>query len=454
MIELPRVTRSYVVFGLLFLASMALAIREYVLSSPNRGQPDEWMRVLLVSDYEQPSEIRWSTGLDIDTWNVDDTVAFGRELLDSPDASPIAAVIASADEYGFGFLLLDLREDWDLSTLGVEAPRGSRYAAIGIGDVAREGTRVSFGAPMTGPFEYLPESNPIKYASEGIDEVAIRLALFEHPDLRALFTENMDGPLPERSRWRIERYGSHEQRRGVLQAQQRRLAEVDELWPSEPMPGNLAARWEHVRAVPVLGGVIIESFPIWLDVVDTVHSAQLHSAELGELAFVPNEALMVGLDSIDARRPCVGLRERASGAAERGHPSREVEARESNLGVSPDGRLLVVHRGTASGYMDVYRIVSASPDACELEWLRSAVPDTRGRLEPSNSGELSSAYSGLWWLGDSLLVALGESEVEAAVMLSRTDGEPRSTLGWLFTRTDRSRLRPTARERCTPRSIR
>jgi hypothetical protein len=446
--ELPRATRSYVVLGLLFVVALALAYREHARSSDDSGKPDEWTRVLRVIGGiggERP-RIGGCPGFRVDTQALDDVTAAGRALLDDPDASPLAAAIAYADEQGYGFLLLDLRDDWDLSNLAVAAPPASMYAVIGIGDVAWQGTRVSFGAPVTGPFEYFEPP---------IDEIAVQLALFEHPDLRALYHTWMDGPVVQRNRWALDKHnGNYEHERSILQTNQRQLAEVDELWPSEPMPGTLAGRWEHVRAVPVVGGIVIEILPMWLDMSRSVRVSNLRSADVGELAFIPNEALVAGVDPIAARRPCVGLRDRA--------PTKRVQGRlesdERNLDVSPDGRTLALRRGPASsGLVDIYRFSSDSPDACALEWAKTAVPPPYGVPRPSNSGSLSWVYStdqvwwwhegvshrlayagvapdsGALWVSDNLLAALGEVAIDtpedrnrsrakqAAIMLLKTD---------------------------------
>jgi hypothetical protein len=443
--ELPRATRSYVVLGLLFVVALALAYREHVRSSVDLVKRNDWTRVLRVIGGERP-RVGDCPGFRVDTQQLDEVTVAGRELLGDPEASPLAAAIAYADERGYGFLLLDLRDDWDLSSFASAAPPGSMYAAIGIGDVAREGSPINFGAPVTGPVEYFhPE----------IDDIAIQLALLTHPNLRSAYGEHIGSAVVYRSSWAIlKRRDSYEHERRILQTNQRDLAEVDELWPSEPMPGDLADRWEHVRAVAVAGGVVIEILPIWLDMSRSVHAAKLRSAEVGELAFVPNEALVAGADLIAARRPCVGLRDRT--------PTKRVQGRlesdERNLDVSPDGRTLALRRGPASsGLVDIYRVISDSPEACALERTKTAVPPPYGVPRPSNSGSLSWVYStdqvwwwhegiphrlayagvapdsGSWWVSDDLLAALGEVAIdtpedrnrsrakEAAIMLLKTD---------------------------------
>jgi hypothetical protein len=452
--ELPRATRSFVVLGLFMMAALALAVREYMRSSDNRGEPDEWMWVLIVGTGEQPRlDYRQSVGFQEQHEDLEQVVASGRELLDDPDASPISAAIAHADEHGHGFLLIDLRDGWDLSAFGVEATPGSNYAAIGIGDVARNGTRISFGAPVTGP---------IKYIEDSIDVIAMQLALFEHPDLHALFEERIPGPIAKRSRWALgEGNGEYERKREVLLHQQRRLVKIDEEWPSERIPGNLAGHWEHVRAVPVNAGVMIEVLPIRLDVPMHFLEAEMSSKRIGELAFVPIEALAAGRDPIAARRPCAGLRERTfveNPPIRKYVPvDRDGLPRDINLDVSPDGRTLALRRSNGEASVDIYRFVDDSPDTCELEWMATAVPPTRELPKPSNSGSLSWGYtydqvwwwhagtqhqiphprvlpnSGTWWSGDDLLAARGEIHVptpedgnrsratQAAIMLLRTD---------------------------------
>lgn len=446
MSELPRATRSYVVLGLLLIAALALAVREHVLRSDSSRTPDDWTRVLSISTRKPTRGSDYRAGLKIDERQLDEVTESGRALLDDPDASPLAAAIAYADARGYGFVLLDLRDDWDFSTLAHTPPPGSMYAAIGVGDVARKGTRVHFGTPVTGPFEYV---NP------PIDDIAVQLALFEHPDLRALFDEKIDTPVAEGSRWALGRgNGNYEHEREVLLLNQLHLAEVDALWPSESLPGNLAGRWEHVRAVPVGGGLVIEILPMWLDMSHSVSEAELRSAELGGVAFVSNDALVAGADPISARRPCNGLRERDTAKHTRG----KLRSFGANLEVSPDGQMLVLHRDTGGEMVDLYRFGAGSPDACELEWVEALAPPLRGVPSPSNSGNLSRVYTsnqvwwwhagtehrlayagaspdlGSWWLSDNLVAVLGEVSVfeseedrqqarttEPAIMLLRTD---------------------------------
>jgi hypothetical protein len=308
--------------------------------------------------------------------------------------------------------------------------------------------RGPFGAPVTGPFEYVDPP---------IDDIAVQLALFEHPDLRALFDEGIGTPIADRSRWALgEGNGNYEHERKVLQLNQRHLIEVDARWPSEPMPGNLAGRWEHVRAVPVVGGLVIEILPVWLAMSHSVREAELHSAELGAVAFVPNSALVAGelvagADPIAARRSCSGLRERDTAKHGRG----KLRSFATNLDVSPDGRMLVLRRETGGEIVDLYRFDSDSPDVCELEWVEAATPPPGPVPKPSNSGDLSQVYTsnqlwwehagsqhrhayagaspdlGSWWLSDNLVAVLGEVSAPkaedrsrttaAAIMLLRTD---------------------------------
>ncbi len=434
MSELPGVTRNYVVLGLLLVTGVGLAAREHALRSEHRGARDEWDRVLLVTeDGEAYIPYDHRAGFDFSFEKASDVVAAGRELLDDPEASPLTAATAYADEHGHGLLLVDLREDWDLSPLAADVPPNSMYAAISIGDVAREGTRVSFGAPEIGPFKYVLDDS-MGPPRDMLDVTAIQLALLEHPDVRALFEDPIRGEPAQRSRWALDHGMGFQYRREALQAQQRRLAEVDELWPSQP--GDLGDRWQQVRATPTVGGVIVEILPTWLNVKDSVRSAVLHSEPIGQLAFVPNEALAPGADPIGARRPCVELIERYT------MPDTIVE---SYLDSSPDGQLLAVSRSTTGSLVDVYRVVVDPIEGCELEWVRTAAQPPSGKPKPSNSGNLAAFASpdalwwrdtleqhfilfpddidqrtGPWWASDDLLVMLGECGKEVVIGLLRT----------------------------------
>ena len=291
MSELPSATRNYVVLGILLVAALAMAWREYS-AVPDGRRWVEWDNALVVVGGDGGLTSERLGGFYFSKRHRSSVLREGREWLDDPNASDLSAATAFAEHNGHGFLLLDLRDDWDLPMF-VEPPPGSLVAAIRIDDVSPRGPQISFGAPLTGPFQYIDIDRPHR---DMPSEIAMQLALFEHPDARAA----------------SEDVSELEPRLAALQAQQRFVAEIDALWPSESLPGNLADRWERVRAAPVLGGVVVERLPIWLEVYTErgVPMAELASTEIGELAFVPNEALVAGANLVAARRPCTGLRER------------------------------------------------------------------------------------------------------------------------------------------------
>lgn len=433
MAELSEFARRYIAFGLMFVIAMVLAIRECVVGAESRGSTDEWQRVLWVQRLERADALESRLGgLEVTPKSVDKVAAAGRELLDDPDAKQLDAAIAYADEHGYGFVLVGLDDGWDLASLGAVAPAGARFAAISIGDVARQGTRVNFGAPV---------SEPIEYVEASLDAVAIQLALLEHPDLQALFHGDIQGTHAERTRWAMgESRGNYEHHLELLREQQQSLADVERRWPSGPS-GNLGGRWERVDAVPMHNGVLLEITPVRLAVPHDARGTKLRIAQVDTLAFVPLEALEAGLDSVAARRVCFGTRE---------HAQRNDELFWHDFEVAPDGRRVVVSLG--DDILDIYQLASHTPNACELVWVEKLEAgerrsprvsnvgnlcwgtssqevvwrDASGRIHQLDSGFVQSAHPR--WAGDNLLVIQGSYDDSStsydAIMLLRTDVAP------------------------------
>ena len=275
---------------------------------------------------------------------LDEVTAAGRELLRRSRREPTRRRHRVRRRAARWFLAAGSARRLESVELRCRTSTWIDRAAISIGDVAREGPRISL-VLRSRVHSNMSTRDP--RGGDLLDVTAIQLALFEHPDLQALFQFDIHGELATHSRWQLD---EAMRLRAPLQSQQRSLADVDALWPSEPLTGNLAGRWEHVRAVPVLGGVVIEVLPIWLNVGNSVVSAELCGAEIGELKFVPNEALAAGADLVAARRPCTGLRPRDPGTkryeAQPGHltrwslargRSRQLWRRRRHLPIDPRG---------------------------------------------------------------------------------------------------------------------
>jgi hypothetical protein len=398
--RLTPATRNYVIFGLLFVGALALALRDWLDPRERRGAPDSALRLLIVSsDEDGPGQ----TLQDLDGFNVsrvepDTARSSGRELLDE-DAPDYRAVIAYADELGFGFVALDLVHMTGSWQLDEPVPASARFAVFSVGDVAVEGPRMHAVG--------LPEDIVFDPFLAKLD--SIRLGLFEHPDLTRLWT--IEPNVIEGQAHQVFDSRNLDERAAMLKRDHADWSEFVGAW--ERVPGSLAGPWERVQAAPIPGGLLLEIRPVRVH-VDRYRKLRLEVGVEAELAFLPRAGLRE--PSPDARQTCSGLPERVTG----------------RVAVAPDESAVAIdtHAGT-----EVF-VFEPGPQ-CQARSLGVFELDGRPIGRPSGNGALAwnyaddwlhwwdalgehrvriegiDGYSGPWWVDSELLALIGERPIPA-----------------------------------------
>jgi hypothetical protein len=414
--RLTPATRNYVIFGLLLIVALALAAREFFGPDSGRGEPDSALRLLVVGGQAATVEaLDEVDGFSVMHLGVAEAIELGRELVDD-DPPAWAAVAAYADQSGYGFVALDLRgpeggppPSWELDAgeddLGPLPPPNAHFAVLSAGDLAHEGPRMRW-----------VELAPFAYEAPLAELDSIRLALYEHPDLLALWQPS--ATVTEVQAREVLRNRGLESRRESIAADQQRWRELARLWP-EPgeLTGNLAGEWEQVQAAPIRGGVLVEVRRVtptvsvfrrpWLEVHDDAH-----------LWFVPRGPLEAGeADLAGARVPCPDLPARLEG----------------EISVAPDGSALVLRESPMSAAkLYAFDEQAAREGRCHAE-LRATLPlGERAVGRPNAAGRMAwnydddwlhwfdegtshqarvpgiHAFSGPWWVDDELLAVIAE----------------------------------------------
>lgn len=410
--RLTPATRNYVIFGLLFVLAIGLAIFECVDPRERRGESDSALRLLVVSsDVAGPA----SALADLDGFNVAqlgpfEAIAAGRELSDEEDEPAYRAAITYADQLGYGFIALDLREhDWGLEagSPGVEEapPESARFAVFSVGDVASDGPRMHAVG--------LPEGMEIDPRVAELDSV--RLGLFEHPDFLRLWT--IEPNASELQARRVFDSRKIDDRRALLRRDHEDWRSLADAWPGpERMAGSLAGAWERAQAAPIPGGLLLEVRALRIH-IDAYRRARLELDDQATLAFLPTAAL--GDDDPErrqaARRPCTGLPERVS----------------TQVAVAPDGAAVVIAGADGTSELFVFE-QAADAHECRARSVGSLAIGERAVGRPHARGamawtydddwvhwwdthgehrvrvEAAEAYSGPWWVDADLLALIGE----------------------------------------------
>lgn len=418
--RLAPATRNYVIFGLAFIIAVGLAIRDWTDPRERRGESDSPLRLLLISDRaEGPAAVL----VDVDGFSVasispSEAIAEGHELLDEPGAADYRAAVTYADELGFGFVALDLLDadertpiNWGLSegAPGIDAlpPASARFAVFSVGDVAVEAPRMrSVGMP-DGPI-----FDPRLVALD-----SLRLALYDHPDLTRLWTDELSAT--EAQAQHVLDSRQLDERRTMLLGDHARWRELDEIWPDpERVPGSVAGEWERVQAAPIPGGLLLEVRPVRLR-VDVNRRSRLELAEQATLEFLPSAALRDPQpDDGAARRACAGLPERLGDQA--------------SIAVAPDGAAVVIHEGPGEPTeLFVFEQRADQPE-CRARSIGVFELGERAVGRPSATGAMAwnydddwlhwwdalgehqlrvpgiDLYSGPWWTDGDLLAMIGE----------------------------------------------
>jgi hypothetical protein len=420
--QLSAAPRNYVIFSLLVVVALALAAREQFAPRSGRGEADRAIRLLIVGGSVQTAEeLDEVDGFLVEHVDYADAVEHGRTLLADADAPAYAAAVAYADQYGYGFAALgrfDARArelDWqldddalDFADLPSPSAAWPTFWLFSVGDLAPRGPRVHAVALA-----------PVHYDHPLAELDGLRLGLYEHPDLRALW-ESEPAVAQLQAREVLRNRGLREREDGI-RADQRRWTALAESWPAPGVvAGNLAGAWEQVRAAPIHGGVLVEARAVtpWVSVY---RRPRLQLDERASLYFVPTAALF-DHDPVEhaARQRCVGLPEPITGELSVAHDGSAMVVRvdDEHADVyafdelaAAEGRCVATLRGS----LDIGERALGRPHAAgktawfdgggsggeRVEWL-----DATGAHVAAVPG--AYAYSGPFWLDADLLALVGE----------------------------------------------
>lgn len=427
--RLSGATRNYVIFALLLVVALALAARERFGPHSGTGVPDSAIRLMVVGGSpgtaEQLDEV---DGFSV--WHLGhaEAIASGRVALDDDgeQQAAYAAAIAHADQHGYGFIALARHDshgaviDWQLDEA---LPDAVPFVVFSVGDLAPEGPRMRWFEPA-----------PLRHDPPLAELDSVRLALYDHPDLLALW--QTDPAVVQLQAREVLRKRGIDERREQISADQARWRELADIWPTVGViPGSLAGPWEQVRAAPIRGGVLVEVRSVEPQ-VSIYRKPRLSIGADAWLFFVPRSALSDDdPDETKARQRCENLPERISG----------------DIAIAPDGSSLVLRESEgAPAQVFVFDASAAESGRCVAQ-LRTSLPPGERPLGRSNgagamtwsyavdriehvtpgSGQRhvveipgAHAYSGPWWIDESVLALIGEPPLPPEVSPSLDGVQP------------------------------
>jgi hypothetical protein len=268
----------------------------------------------------------------------------------------------------------------------------------------------------------------------------LRVSLYGHPDLQSLWEREL-AVVQLQARQVLERRGL-QARHETLLRNQARWQELSELWPAPGViPGSLAGTWEQVRAAPIRGGVLLETRKASVQ-IDEHRRASLSLAD-ASLWFLPFAALQD--DEPPPRREGPGL---WAGARPSGNESllrtrcaNLPETITGDITVAPDGAALVLRaHPRAPAQLFVFDETAARAGSCVAELVASPPLGRYAVGRPNAAGAMAwsydddwlqwfdasgshrstvmgvHAYSGPWWVDDSLLAMIAERPLLADVL--------------------------------------
>lgn len=302
-----------ILVALAMVAAMAVGL-SWALASRDRGEPELAHRVLIVGGTPTDLvEVIGEAGFEATqiSWLEAQT-----QCADEQGGLDVAAVVDHADEHGYGFVALMLGDDmpFEPTILGEAAPEHAMAAVIGVGDLAAEGSRVLWGAPP----------DQLDYAPGVRRSEALRMALYEHPDLLALWVD------PTRDQ----------------RAQQVQLGDLVE---ARTLLGRALARYRGARslwqqkggaqsdAMLVRGGRLVRETPLSLRVDEQRKVALQHAAPRLRFVDERGESTATTIDPTDdwvvTPGGAVGLR-RVAGGWQRWRFDRELPVLDGEIGLS------------------------------------------------------------------------------------------------------------------------
>ncbi len=375
---------------LVVLAVLAMIVVGLVWAwaTGDHGEPEQAHRVLIIGGtptdlvdviHEAGFEARQISWLEAKTECTDPDRNFDGE-----------AVIEYADEHGYGFVALMLDDDmlFESTILGESAPKHALAAVISIGELARTGSRVHFGEPPTG-------EPALDYVRGARRSEALRMGLYEHPDLLALWIKPTSSQLTQQVQ-----LAKLADARTLLSLALARYQAASEAWPSEWPSGSIVEPWTETEGLLVHGGRVVSEVPLKVR-IDEQRKVALHRGE-PKLRFVPGQGAAI---------------------------TTEFDAAISERIVTPDGSRVLLRTANEwqiwrfdggppqlDGQLDLS--ISSPALAAEQVWFEGTTmvwtgPKGRGELTwdstllPLDSPELGSPLAGnLAWLAEDVWVVV------------------------------------------------
>jgi hypothetical protein len=257
--------------ALLLAVLLVAAALGWWLWPAGRGEDDLAHRVLIVggtaTDLVTPIAEAGFEG-EQRTWA--QTEADVRESTDTFDPE---ALLDYADEHGYGFVAVMFGDDypWPELELAGEVPFGADAAVLCVGDLCLDRQpRVRFGALPAGP-DYAPALRRGE---------ALRLALYDHPDLVRLW----DQPTPEQMQQQLQ-LSKLDDARTLLKSTLARYERSIDVWPTRWPADAITHPRAAVRGFPIPGGLALQRTPLRVT-VDEQRKVEVVEHER-EVVFVP-----------------------------------------------------------------------------------------------------------------------------------------------------------------------
>jgi hypothetical protein len=232
-----------------------------------RGEPELAHRVLIVggtaTDLVTPIA---EAGFDADqrTWaQIESDV---RELTGSFDHD---ALHEYADEQGYGFVAMMIGDDYPWAIEG-EIPSDANAAVLCVGELCPGGLNAEFGVLPAG----------LDYAPAVRRSEALRLALYEHPDLLRLWQQ----PTPEQMQQQLQ-LGKLDDARTRLRSRIASYGAGLQAWPTQWPEDAITQSHTAVRGFPIPGALALQRTPLRL-AVDDRFTTELVEGER-DAVFVP-----------------------------------------------------------------------------------------------------------------------------------------------------------------------
>lgn len=230
------------------LAAVMVAL-VWARASQDRGEPEQAHRVLIVggtpTDLVEAIAEAGFEGTQISWAEAQTQCANSDGILDRD------ALIDCADERGDGFVALIYGDD--MALFGETVPEHTDVAVISVGELASdEQPTTHFGTAPLG----------LDYAPGMRRSEAMRMALYQHPDLLALWDE----PTAEQIGQQVQ-LADLDEARTLLERAVARYEAAKLAWPSDWPDGAIMEPWTEIEGMAVLGGRVVREIELtrWVD---------------------------------------------------------------------------------------------------------------------------------------------------------------------------------------------